>query len=143
MRFGRQALLCVALTLAGDAALARNRPPTAADKQLDHCIDKADGRDLDLKDCFVAFANTEDERLNLMWDRLIKAVGKDTEVGAALLKEQRAWLAYRDAACLHYILSGGTLDRLKSQICFTDLITSRANELEDLANEYEDINSPE
>lgn len=143
MRFGGQALLCVALTLAGDAALARNRPPTAADQQLDQCIDKAGGRDLDLKDCFVAFANTEDERLNLMWDRLMKAVGKDTEVGAALLTEQRAWLAYRDAACRHYLASGGTLDRLKSQLCFTDLITSRANALEDLANEYEDSNSPE
>ena len=135
-------LALAALTLA-QPALAEG-PTPEAQAELDVCVEKAGGADLAIKDCYVALANAEDARLNANWEQLIKAAGgKNSDVGAALLNEQRAWIAYKEAACMHYLARGGTLDRLQGQLCYTDLITRRADELAELADFYQETYSPE
>lgn len=106
-------------------------------RQLDTCVEAAGAVDLQVKDCYVTLAQREDARLNFNWKVLVDAVGgSSTQKGKALLAEQKAWLAYRDAACLHLMVDGGTLDRLQSQICYTNLITERADEIGHFAETY-------
>ena len=127
------------------AQVAKAEGPSPEVKaELETCIEQAGVIDLAIKDCYVALANSEDERLNANWKQLMKAVaGKDSELGAPLLKEQRAWIAYKEAACAHFLHAGGTLDRLLGQICFAELITRRADELAELAQFYQETYSPD
>jgi uncharacterized protein YecT (DUF1311 family) len=139
----RAAILAFAALALPQAALAEG-PTPEAQAALDACVEKAGMVDLDIKDCYVDLANAEDARLNANWERLIKAVGgKSSEVGAALLKEQRAWIAFKEAACKHHLFAGGTLNRLSGQICYVDLISGRADELAELADFYQETYSPE
>ena len=130
----------IALAVAVTAVSARAEGPAAEDRAaLEACIDASGAADLSMKDCYVELANKEDARLNRNWQRLMQAVdGSGTEIGTALLTEQRAWIDYKEAACDHYLVLGGTLDRLQGQVCYTELITRRADELEQLANFYAD-----
>ncbi|WP_086607448.1 lysozyme inhibitor LprI family protein [Erythrobacter donghaensis] len=139
----RLVTLALAALALPQAAVAEG-PTPEAEAALDACIENTGLSDLAAKDCYVALAVSEDERLNANWARLIKAIGgKDTDVGKSLLAEQRAWIGYKDVACQHYLVSGGTLDRLQAQICYTDTISRRADEIEELADFYQEINSPE
>jgi len=141
MRVAVAILVCLCTSLGHGAATAAT-PKKDMDK-LNQCIQSASGNDLDAKDCYVALAQGEDARLNVNWKRLIEAVGgKGSAKGKALLAEQKAWLGYRDAACFHMALDGGTLDRLQAQICYTNLITARADEIADFADFYHDPYSP-
>jgi uncharacterized protein YecT (DUF1311 family) len=136
-------ILALAALALPQAALAEG-PTLEAQAELDACIEKAGMVDLAVKDCYVELANTEDVRLNANWTRLLKAVGgKDSEVGASLRAEQRAWIAYKEAACTHYLFAGGTLNRISGQICYVELITRRADELAELADFYQETYSPE
>lgn len=134
MRFRLGIILAVASLSAG----ARAEGPSEVDtKALDQCVTAANAVDLAVKDCFAELAHKEDERLNRNWKRLMKAAGgPKTPEGDALLQEQRAWIAYKETACRHYLALGGTLDRLMGQMCYTNLITSRADELAALADFY-------
>lgn len=139
----RPGILALAALALPQAALAEG-PTPEAQAALDTCVEKAGMVDLAIKDCYVDLANTEDVRLNANWMRLLKAVGgKDSEVGAAILAEQRAWIAYKEAACTHYLFAGGTLNRISGQMCFVELITRRADELAELADYYQETYSPE
>jgi uncharacterized protein YecT (DUF1311 family) len=139
----RLAILALAALALPQAALAEG-PTPEAQAALEACVEKTGLSDFAAKDCFVALAVAEDARLNANWARLIKTIGgKDTDVGKLLLAEQRAWIGFKDFACQHYLVSGGTLDRLQRQICHTNIIAHRADELEELADFYQEINSPE
>lgn len=139
----RPGILALAALALPQASLAEG-PTPEAQAELDTCVEKAGMVDLDIKDCYVELANTEDARLNLNWARLLKAVGgKSSEVGTALLAEQRTWITYKEAACKHYLYAGGTLNRISGQICYVELITRRADELADLADFYQETYSPE
>jgi uncharacterized protein YecT (DUF1311 family) len=132
------AILAATGLAATSPAMSPTGIPGESSRQLDACIKAAGAVDLQDKDCYVGLAQREDARLNGNWRRLINAVGgANTAKGKALLAEQKAWLAYRDAACLHWMIDGGTLDRLQSQICYTNLITERADEIGDFAETYE------
>jgi len=140
----RFAILALAVAAALPQVASAEGPAPEAQVALGACVAKAGMVDLDIKDCYVELANTEDARLNANWTRLLKAVGgKDSEVGNALLTEQRAWIAYKEAACTHYLFAGGTLNRLSGQICFVELISRRADELAQLADFYQETYSPE
>ena len=115
------------------AAAERSHP------ELESCVEEAGPVDLSVRDCYVNFAASEDTRLNQAWRDLMTVVGgKSSPQGAALLAEQRAWLTYRDAACWHYVSStpSGTLDRLQQQICYSEIISQRADHIEELASMY-------
>jgi uncharacterized protein YecT (DUF1311 family) len=139
----RLVILALAALALPQAALAEG-PTPEAQAALDTCVEKAGMVDLAIKDCYVDLANAEDARLNANWERLIKSVGgKSSKVGEPLLTEQRAWIAYKDVACAHYLFAGGTLNRISGQMCFVEVITRRADELADLADFYQETYSPE
>lgn len=139
----RLVILALAALALPQAALAEG-PMPEAQAELDACVEKAGMVDLAIKDCYVELANTEDTRLNANWTRLLKAVGgKSSEVGTALLTEQRAWIAYKEAACKHHLYAGGTMNRISGRICYVELITRRADELAELADFYQETYSPE
>lgn len=137
------AILAAAGLTATSTEMSATGIPAESSRQLDICIQAAGAIDLQAKDCYVRLAQREDARLNGNWRLLINAVGgANTAKGKALLAEQKAWLAYRDAACLHLMIDGGTLDRLQSQICYTNLITERADEIGDFVETYKQTYSP-
>ena len=129
-------LSAILAQLFGGAAIAE--VSETDETALSLCVDAAVG-DLGMKDCYAELASKEDARLNLNWLHLIRAVGgPKTEIGSDLREEQRAWLAYKELACRHYLVPGTTMERLMSQTCFTNIITQRADELEQLAAFYDD-----
>lgn len=73
----------------------------------------------------------------LEWD---KASPPSDDNGAAkrLLASQRAWLAYRDAACdvEGYSVEGGSMQPLMVSSCLADLTTRRTEELKSLVGLY-------
>jgi uncharacterized protein YecT (DUF1311 family) len=122
------------ITALSSPARANDWNPT--DPALQACLSKANDNDLTMKDCYYDFAQREDVRMNANWHRLMANVGKKSDAGSALLAEQRAWLAYRDAACLNYAYGDGTLDRLLGASCYAKIVSRRADELADLVHYY-------
>jgi uncharacterized protein YecT (DUF1311 family) len=119
-----------AILLAASAIAADNevRWSEGDDPQLYACLEKSGPVDPAMQECWRQLAEREDDRLNHNWKILIHRVGgSKTAAGQALLAEQRAWLAFRDASCLYF--AGGTLDILQRQICYTQRITFRADEV--------------
>lgn len=44
-----------------------------------------------------------DARLNSLWSRILEAAGgRNSEIGTALVEEQRAWIAFKSVNCRHY-----------------------------------------
>ena len=135
----RKMILTLLFAVLGSPLAAHDEAATNENPELGTCIDNAGLVDLAVRDCYVDFAAAEDDRLNRAWRDLMTVVGgKTSPEGAALLAEQRAWLAYRDASCKHYVTSSapGTLDRLQQQICYTEIISQRADAIEELASMY-------
>jgi len=118
---------------------AQAEPAPKVQSELERCLDATNGGDLAMKDCYVAFANAEDARLNAAWPRLMKAVGGPrSKIGAALVSEQRLWVRFKETSCRHYMLASGTMGRLQSQTCYADTISRRADQIEQFAAFYED-----
>lgn len=137
----RLVILALAALALPQAALAEG-PTAEAQAELDACVEKAGMVDLDVKDCYNEFAGREDERLNKAWRELIRIVGgAKSDEGAALLAEQRAWLGFRDQSCFHWIAAPypGTLDRLSFAICYAEVVTRRADDIEILRDTYQGI----
>ena len=94
------AALVAALSLLGGAANAQPSPTLAAVKALatayDRCVDRA-GNNLAFGECGGARLRNGDALLNTVWKRVYgRAVGSSK---AALLAEQRLWIAYKDRSC--------------------------------------------
>jgi uncharacterized protein YecT (DUF1311 family) len=123
-------LLIAATGLAASSALAEASTGEAGDPRLLACIDAANANDLLVRDCYQLFVQRQDAEMNIAWNRLMTVVGRKSEVGRALLGEQRAWLAYRDAACQHFDLSG-TLARTQGAMCSSNLVADRIIQIRD------------
>lgn len=136
----RYAIAAGIITTAGlTSGAAQAEPAPAVQTTLQSCLDATNGGDLAMKDCYVAYANAEDARLNAAWARLMKAVGGPRgKLGAALLAEQRPWVRFKETSCRHYTTVSGTAGRLQSQTCYADTISRRADEIEQFAAFYED-----
>lgn len=137
----RPGILALAALALPQASLAEG-PTPEAQAALDTCVEKAGMVDLDIKDCYNEFAGREDERLNKAWRELIRIVGGvQSDEGAALLAEQRAWLGFRDQSCFHWIAATypGTLDLLSFAICYAEVVTRRADDIEILRDTYQGI----
>ncbi|MFM7379116.1 MAG: lysozyme inhibitor LprI family protein [Erythrobacter sp.] len=123
-------LLIAAAGLAASSALEEASTGEAVDPQLLACIDAANADDLLIRDCYQSFVQRQDAEMNIAWNRLMTVVGRRSEVGRALLGEQRAWLAYRDSACEHFDLSG-TLGRAEGAMCSSNLVADRITQIRD------------
>lgn len=115
-------LLALALMAAG---------PVAADDAYDRCMSATDGTNPAFAACGADWIAREDGKLNAAWKRvfpLFEGAGK-----AALLAEQRAWNAFKEASCGFY--ASGAFGRegevVQSPICRADVIAARTKQLQE------------
>lgn len=83
--------------------------------------------------CGDAEIKAQDARLNRAYKSDITDMAENPAGKAALLKAQRAWIAFRDADCATVrAVSGGTIASIYVQACYLDHTARRAEALEDL-----------
>lgn len=116
--------------------------PVAAQAQDDvklspayeRCMDKPENSTTyGILKCGDAEIEFQDARLNKAYKADMADLADSPEVKAALLKAQRAWIAFRDADCATvWALSGGTIRPIYMQNCYLQHTARRAQALEDL-----------
>jgi uncharacterized protein YecT (DUF1311 family) len=82
-----------------------------------------------IMDCLVALSGQWDKRLNAAY----QAALKDSESDArkqALIRAERAWIAYRQANCGWYDAQQGTIREVEGADCIMHMTRDRAVELE-------------
>lgn len=83
--------------------------------------------------CGEAEIKVQDARLNRAYKSDMADMAENPAGKAALLKAQRAWIAFRDADCATIrAVSGGTIASIYVQSCFLEHTADRADALEDL-----------
>jgi uncharacterized protein YecT (DUF1311 family) len=83
--------------------------------------------------CGDAEIAVQDARLNNAYKADMAELADGPVAKAALLKAQRAWVAFRDADCATVrVLSGGTIAPIYVQNCYLEHTARRAQALEDL-----------
>ena len=83
--------------------------------------------------CGDAEIAVQDARLNKAYKADMADLADRPVAKAALLKAQRAWIAFRDADCATvWALSGGTIAPIYMQNCYLEHTARRAQALEDL-----------
>ena len=112
----------------------------ATSPDYDVCRERAsqNGGDGAQGECTRAEIARADAALNRLWPQIIVAAeGRNSEIGWALLEEQRAWIAYKSANCRHYYIgSAGTMEtQLFGPWCELRTITDRTGYLEGVLTE--------
>lgn len=116
------------------------------DPQLDSCMQKA-MTSLDQSTCMSAALARADARLNVKWRKLMSHLktGYSAKVRADLVQEQRAWIAFKDKACLFYWNqpSFGSLHRsIEGPSCRLQIINERIADLENISIALSPEDSP-
>jgi uncharacterized protein YecT (DUF1311 family) len=78
-----------------------------------------------------------DKELNVVWKELTKpAPDADPEFSAAVLKAQRAWIAYRDGQCevAGFEARGGSMEPMIVGLCLAEMTRARTKELQRLVD---------
>jgi uncharacterized protein YecT (DUF1311 family) len=78
-----------------------------------------------------------DKELNEVWKELTKPTpDMDPEFSAAVLKAQRAWIAYRDASCAvaGFEARGGSMEPMLVGLCLAEMTRARTKELQRLVD---------
>lgn len=83
------------------AMLAAAPPETALHARWRTCT-ATKSNNYELGICATPYLKAADAQLNATWQKLMAAVASEPQTKAALLTEQRAWLAYRNDACGFY-----------------------------------------
>ena len=110
-------------------------PVARADRAFDVCearLAKQSHIDSELGSCGAAWVERSETRLAAAWKLALTNVGgSQTEQGRALLEEQRAWIVFKQKACLSYeVQSAGTLSRFHdANVCLAEVIEDRISEL--------------
>jgi uncharacterized protein YecT (DUF1311 family) len=87
-----------------------------------------DGSTYEMVECLKAKTAYWDKKMTIAYRQAMKdAVGKQRD---QLRAAQRLWIQYRDANCLYYGLSEGTIARIEAGECLRRMTESRARELE-------------
>lgn len=103
----------------------------AADERS--CLDRAFSN-YEFAQCTASIVQASDQKLNAAWNRLFRfAGGSRSAKGRALLREQRAWLAFRAKACAGYSTpeSGREDQVIHGPLCVAETIDARTAELND------------
>jgi uncharacterized protein YecT (DUF1311 family) len=79
--------------------------------------------------CLNDLAGQWDKRLNTAYQAALKASESDAR-RQALVRAERAWLAYRTANCGWYDAQEGTIREVEGASCMLDMTKARAVELE-------------
>jgi len=102
---------------------------------------------MDMTYCAVQDYAKADEALNAQYKitrdamraRDADGIGETAGAEAALVKAQRAWMAYRDAQCVSYGFQarGGSMEPMLVANCEAELTRSRTDALKELADGLE------
>lgn len=101
----------------------------------------------DMNQCAAEDYRKADAAMNAQWAETraamlafdkVSSPSEDNGAAKRLLLSQRAWLAYRDAACdvEGYSVQGGSMQPLTISSCLADLTTRRTEELKSLVGLY-------
>ncbi|EAR49870.1 hypothetical protein OG2516_14356 [Oceanicola granulosus HTCC2516] len=101
----------------------------AAPASAQNC-DSAEQTQLEMNNCAAAFYADADADLNAVWPEAM-AAARAAGAGDELLAAQRAWLAFRDAACTAEaaIFAGGSIAPMVHADCLTRLTQTRRDDL--------------
>ena len=104
--------------------------PAQADPEYDECIDNS--RESEFGACGDAWEEREDRRLNEAWRALLPLL--DGEERAALLAEQRRWVAFNQDSCNYFYSEiWGTIGRNTwYPRCRADILIARTAQLRDI-----------
>jgi len=83
-----------------------------------------------IMDCLNGLTAQWDKRLNAAYQAALKASESQTRK-EALIRAERAWLAFRTANCGWYDAQEGTIREIAGADCMLDTTKGRAAELED------------
>lgn len=100
----------------------------------DRCLAEPSGQSTyGMLQCGDAEIAVQDARLNKAYKADMADMADGSPGKAALLKAQRAWIAFRDADCASVReVRGGTIAAIFMQNCYLEHTARRANALEDL-----------
>ncbi|MHB9878504.1 lysozyme inhibitor LprI family protein [Pacificimonas sp. ICDLI1SI03] len=133
MKLSRFLRLCVPCAFFALAA-----PASAAD-DLQQCLETADTT-RDMSACTGAQLTRDTEQLTQAWKQALRAAGgSKTEIGNALLQEQRAWIAHKDTVCERFydMEQHGSAGRaLSAPTCLSEFTTERTEYLRRLPPRY-------
>lgn len=119
------------LGLAALALAAVLAAPAKADKPYDACMGKA-VTNPDYGQCGGALVGREDKRLNTVWARVVAKL--DPAQKAALLAEQRLWIAFKDKSCGFWLEGNGREGQvIHFPACRAQIIADRRAYLDDIA----------
>ena len=115
-------------------AQAQSKEGVTYSPAYERCLEKPDNDNTyGILRCGEAEMKFQDARLNKAYKADMADLANAPEPKAALLKAQRAWIAFRDADCASVrALSGGTIAPIVMQICYLEHTARRAQALEDL-----------
>ena len=139
MNWSMMLMLCGCVLLKDAPASSEDvRPVDCSNAQTQADMNQCAADDYRKADAAMNAQWAETRAAMLAWD---KATPPSQDNGAAkrLLASQRAWLAYRDAACdvEGYSVEGGSMQPLIVSSCLAELTTRRTEELKSLGSLYE------
>jgi uncharacterized protein YecT (DUF1311 family) len=100
-------------------------------------LKRCDGTTADMKTCASYSFTAEDIRLNQIYSTVLK-ISDAKGARKSLVESQRAWIKYRDLACVFdgkVGAGGGTMEGLYVLRCKELLTKQRADHLQDIANQ--------
>jgi len=132
MMFRTTLIAAALLTVAPVAAQAEDGVQFSPAYEL--CLEKPENDNTyGMLQCGAAEMAFQDARLNKAYKADMADLAEGPVAKAALLKAQRAWIAFRDADCATVrALSGGTIAPIYVQNCYLEHTARRAQALEDL-----------
>jgi uncharacterized protein YecT (DUF1311 family) len=103
-------------------------------QDYEKCMEVA-ATNFDMSQCSTKEVERQEQRLTEAWKKVFAVMKETSPTGQALLlKEQRAWIAYKDAACAFYGASEfgreGTVVHLGA--CRAEIIAARVSALTEL-----------
>ncbi|MDO9710627.1 lysozyme inhibitor LprI family protein [Paracraurococcus lichenis] len=123
------------MLLAAAAAAQPAAPPGWESRDYTACLDRAGGVTPAMIQCSGEETARWDRRLNAAYGTIQQDRRWSAGTKSLLREAQRAWIAYRDAACRaegELEAEGGTLARIVAADCVARLTAGRAGELEQL-----------
>lgn len=111
------------------ALVALSSRSAHADPAYDRCVAQSDSTNQAWSQCGAEWIAREDARLNAIWKRVYPMLEGDA--AKALLVEQRAWIAYKDASCGFYATGeyGREGQALHFPMCRAAVIAARVDDL--------------
>lgn len=128
------AAACLTVAPVAAQAQAQSKEGVTYSPAYERCWDKPENSNTyGILRCGEAELAVQDARLNKAYKADMADLADAPDAKAALLKAQRAWIAFRDADCATAsALSGGTIHPIVVQNCYLEHTARRAQALEEL-----------